>query len=299
MSNQLANKMQTYTEVPPPMVWNAIAKRLDEQKIQEENFGKKMQETSIEPPAGIWNEIAEKLDAQETKVVPFGKNTKVIGTWKYAAAAVVIGLVATTIWFTTNKSETTTPVAVNNPIPSNNDMNGVVKQPTTGDTTNKQIVSNNTTANNDVVASNPTTNTNKKNQKVNSKKIGLTSEPTILSTQDEDIDIASVNPLDNGLQPIVSENGQVVEDINSINASNRYITIVGPNGESVRISSKFSKQLGLFGGQSEEAIDVIIKESAKWRTTITKWRKLMNNAKVSPSFENFMDINAMSKLLEQ
>jgi hypothetical protein len=64
------------------------------------------------------------------------------------------------------------------------------------------------------------------------------------------------------------------------------------------VSSKFSKQLGLFTEQDPdkmENIDFIIKESAMWRNKISNWRKIMNMADVSPSLDNFMDIIELSK----
>ncbi len=297
MSNQIQHKMQSFAEAPPPMAWLAIAERLDEQKNSEEQFGKKMYESSITPPSGIWNKIEERLLTQNVKVVTVPKTGKVIGIWKYAAAACVACIAAASIWMATN-DKSPDVIVVNKP-------DQTLSQPTTNnplaDPATKSPAGNGVATvipnNKETTVSNTSSATT--TQKVKAAQNDVQSAFIPVTQQPDAQDIAAINPLDNGLTPIVNSDGQAEENIDNNSNTNRYVSIIGPNGESIRVSSKFSKQLGLFGGSSEEGIDVIIKESAKWRNTITKWRKLMNNAKVSPSFENFMDINALGKLLDQ
>ncbi|MBL0147036.1 MAG: hypothetical protein IPP48_16295 [Chitinophagaceae bacterium] len=80
------------------------------------------------------------------------------------------------------------------------------------------------------------------------------------------------------------------------------MTIVGPDGQSVRISSKFSKQLGYFTDRSPESmenIDFIIKESTIWKNKIAGWRSQMNSSSLAPSISNFMDVVEFSKLVSE
>jgi len=83
-------KLYNLTETPPPDLWSRIDERL-----VDDDFNKKLAEklAAIEetPPVGNWRRIAANLKT-EIPVVSIGKSYS--RTVRYAAAAVVIGLIA-------------------------------------------------------------------------------------------------------------------------------------------------------------------------------------------------------------
>lgn len=87
-----------------------------------------------------------------------------------------------------------------------------------------------------------------------------------------------------------------------MNTPNNYVSFIGPNGQEVKVSSKFSNLLGYMDGkepESEEYLDKIINESNFWRGKFKTWRNKMINNNVAPSPSNFMDIIELSKLLQE
>jgi hypothetical protein len=80
------------------------------------------------------------------------------------------------------------------------------------------------------------------------------------------------------------------------------VSFVGPNGQEVKVSSKFSNLLGYMDGRDPETVenlDKIISESNFWRGKFKSWRNKMisNNNASSPA--NFMNIIELSKLLNE
>ncbi len=102
-------------------------------------------------------------------------------------------------------------------------------------------------------------------------------------------------------QMLQDVNGETPMDISLMNAPNSYISVTGPDGQSVKVSSKFSNLINLLNDKNPAAvenIDIIISESAKWRSTFANWREKMTNNSIAPSISNFMDIIELSKMLE-
>jgi hypothetical protein len=90
MSERLQNKMYDYEVTPPANLWEKIAAELDESGLAHE-FRSKLYEIEITPPAAAWSKIKASLNAEE---VESPKRKKVFPVFRYAAAAVIIGLVA-------------------------------------------------------------------------------------------------------------------------------------------------------------------------------------------------------------
>jgi hypothetical protein len=90
--SSLKNKLYNYEQAPPAKAWDKIAAALDESHLSDE-FPSKLYNTEVIPPAMAWDRIAGSLDAEEgPKVVHMAKRG--FSFFRYAAAAVVIGLIA-------------------------------------------------------------------------------------------------------------------------------------------------------------------------------------------------------------
>lgn len=89
MSSALQNKILNYEVAPPVGVWDKIAYALDESELA---FPSRLYEAEVIPPVSAWNKIANSLDADQETVIP--QRRRISPLLKYAAAAVVIGLLA-------------------------------------------------------------------------------------------------------------------------------------------------------------------------------------------------------------
>ena len=90
------------------------------------------------------------------------------------------------------------------------------------------------------------------------------------------------------------------EDVSLLDLPNSYFLMTGPNGQSVRVSSKFRNTIQYLNGSSnEELLDVILRESRYWRNQFKEWKEEVGHSTFIPSAENFMDIAELMKLLQQ
>src|SRR5258705_4353274 len=90
MSERLQNKMYDYEVTPPADLWEKIAAELDESELAHE-FPSKLYEIEITPPVAAWSKIEASLNAED---VESPQRKKLFPVFRYAAAAVIIGLVA-------------------------------------------------------------------------------------------------------------------------------------------------------------------------------------------------------------
>jgi len=62
--NKLSQKLEALEVTPPPAVWSHIAAQLDEVN-QENKLSKKLYNTEVTPPPAMWDKISRELDDQE------------------------------------------------------------------------------------------------------------------------------------------------------------------------------------------------------------------------------------------
>src|ERR1700677_2133132 len=75
------------------------------------------------------------------------------------------------------------------------------------------------------------------------------------------------------------------------NDSEKYITVAGPNGETVKVSSKMSGLAAYIADdKSEIATDGTNSDKSFWQSKFKAWREKMSQNSVTPSLTNFMDI---------
>lgn len=329
MNNNWLNKIQTHNATPPEGVWNSIANELD--KIEEEaatSFAKKMFDFEVAPPIKVaknifatldkaapvsiserlyhyteaaptatWDNIAAILDKEnETNVISIGnKKNKLRSIYiSIAAAAAVITIISIAV--------------INN----NGERPGTIKEtiaatiPQKQNSTPANIVPQKTITQQDISKAN--------------KEIKVTSVPNIdkgkivevISTTPSpaikayitinDVVALAQNPTEGNKEKLKDIHGETPVDIALMNTANTYISITGPDGQSVKVSSKFSNLISYLNDKNpntKENIDVIIEESEKWHKTFSVWRDKMSSVAVAPSLSNFMDIIELSKILEE
>jgi hypothetical protein len=94
--------------------------------------------------------------------------------------------------------------------------------------------------------------------------------------------------------------GEIKEDVSLLDLPNSYFLMTGPNGQSVRVSSKFRNTIQYLNSSgNEELLDVILRESQYWRNQFSTWKEQVGHSTFIPSAENFMDIAELMKLLQE
>jgi tetrahydromethanopterin S-methyltransferase subunit G len=272
-----SEKILAHEVNPPSFIWNKIAAELDTEK-ESTNLPNKMLAYQVEPPTFIWNKIEDELD-NTTKIISIAPQKRVMPFYaKMAAAACIFFVVGSTVWMALKPNEPTTPTAKVNPI----------------QTTPTKEVSETTPPT--LLASDTKENVKKEGSTKIDKKAQPTSTPSTELGEIEyagNIDVQPLvkNPIDNNNEKLKNTSGEVPIDIDLINAPNGYMTIIGPDGQSVRVSSKFSNLIGLLNDKSPI--------SAEWRTKFAAWREQMNRSTLTPSVTNFMDVMGLINLLKE
>jgi hypothetical protein len=285
-----STKIYLEEATPPPGAWHEIAAALNH--TENSNWQAKLYEKEITPPAGVWAAISTALDATDTRVITMQPRRRFY--YRLAAAAVVIVAVAgTALWFAGNQSTNTAAQTTAKNTAPEEKLNPAEKQ--TAETT---IL--------------PGAETQEKQQPA-AVIVKKQTKPTVTQADDKIIPpleyvknnqtgFLPENPVLNNSKKLPGNNGQVNTDIALMDApANTYISISGPDGQSIRVSSKFANLIGYLsdGPTKEERLDVIIRESALWKATFRQWKEKMISNTAAPSLGNFMDIIEMSKLLNE
>jgi hypothetical protein len=305
----LKTKMYNYQSTPPSNVLANIFATLDEDEKQVSiSFTERMYNYKQQAPASAWQNIIIELDKSEAKIVTL-TNTNKKGKaiyFKMAAAASVIAVIATTVWLS---SRNTVNPTGNNPIAS---ITPAIEPPVTATVKTEQ---NTTPANNNSKENTALPTSDPQEKKQTQEKITQTEVKTVkekiasLTTATNVRDYVKSNPTftladdpaKSSNEKLQNTHGETPMDIALMNTPNNYISVTGPDGQSVKVSAKFSNLIGYLTGNSadtQENIDVIISESAKWRKIFAGWREKMTNNSVAPSIANFMDIINLSEVLE-
>lgn len=315
MNSGLQNKMYNYEVAPPQGVWEKIAAELDESELSYK-FSAKLQNTQVTPPARIWQNIAVTLDESELvndyssrlhdieAIPPAGAWNKIKTTLdteheaavperrrlspllRYAAAAAIIGAVAfgASQLFTGKKNETE---VVKIAEPAKNIIAPVPNEINTIPDNNLNIAeeardqaaleaSKQTYAKLDVSVANRI-----KKQTVNffSQAVDLTSAFTELTPQDTYREMHSSETTEPALAHYDKKEG----------LNNRYIMLMTPDGNIIRMSKKLGGILCCVSGEEQD-------EGCK--DQLKKWREKIAGSSSSSS-GSFLDVlNMVSSLQE-
>jgi hypothetical protein len=283
-------------ETPPAGVWEAIASALDDNEAKEDWQHTIYNQTAI-PPEGVWESISTHLDKAAVSNVPAAVPVRRLSIIRMAAAAVITGLLATGVWFLTqpaakapvdvaatpSKPAAPATTVAPAPIPVFDSMSPISQSVPIA--TAKATVAQSRVAPQRSITIQPLS------FLPESKAVG-TDETTIPAMALENRAL-----LDNPAGNAIDNMDNTVSVVNS-----GYISISGPDGQTVRLSSKFSNLAAYLNDESpdtEELLDRIIRESAFWKAKFRRWREKMLNNTTAPSFGNFMDMIELGKLLEE
>ena len=322
----VATKLNNFDATPPSSSWSAIAARLDDDKqyigvstrlndfevlpphsawdtiaasINNEQSGAvatKMKNFEAIPPQQTWNNIAAALaNTEEAKTTVINFRTTI---YRMAAAAVVIGLLVGGWILVSNNYVKDTLVKNKQPeIP----VNPSPKKETLinpgynlSDQKVESVASLNEPSSSNAEKRNATINRMAADENNVVLKHAIVND--LLTYQEKPIVIHS--------SPILDREGNVIADMDVLTTSN-YIVVMGPNGQTTRISSKFASVIRFLDGNvddpagTEEYLDKVIKESDTWKKRFQVWRSKISQSTFIPSASNFLDIVEFKELIQE
>lgn len=296
MSTVLQTKLLRHEMPPPQGNWEAIAARLNkEYNTQEIEVSQKIDAIEVVPPTDAWKNILQSLDENNTTKVP----AKVIAfNWKrWAVAALLTGVASTLIWMYNSQKSSAEIVTTNSETIAPQKKNDTGKSIATSPVTPAKVP---------VIPAVTNKNNNKPLIASLAESFKRKPHPIHPSSSVEENIITPVDITETAAvtAPLLRDSkGNVIMDMNLLTSgSSNYISVTGPNGEQTRISTKFANYLMYLnkdGGDNEEYIDYLIRNSNFWKTRFEQWRnKILQQASFIPSSTNFFDILELKELLK-
>lgn len=285
-------------EAPPPYVWDKVVHDLDNEYFA---FKENLFHAEEAPPSNVWNNIQTLLDKETTKRASVISLPQIIRI--SAAAAVIAILFFTTNYFlktkeavinTTAQKNTQIPQKIADTDESGKDNNSITNPVVQSKEKNKLIIASNTE-------------TPVKRRQENNQPVSVQSDggflpvplPELIATQRSNV--TDKYDLGNSFGKRVRNlKGEIKEDISLLDLPNSYFLMTGPDGQSIRVSSKFRNTIQYLNNTgNEELLDVILRESRYWKNIFREWKEKVSNSTFIPSANNFMDITELMQLLHQ
>lgn len=312
MSSGLQHKMYDYEVAPPTGVWEKIAAELDESELKQQfpstlynlevtppayawqniaatldesalvnDYAGRLASISVVPPVAVWNKIAISLDAEYEAAVPEHRGFSPL--LKYAAAAAIIGFLAWGgIQFFNKKTVDTT----------------LAKQGTIQPKENTETISSNQTldaADENIGGTNVAASIEEARNDAaleQSKKTFAKLDAAITHTKIKDA--ANFFFVADEYEPTGTRSVDIRDfiepsEIPSVDVSNRYIMLMTPDGNIIRMSKKFSNLVCCVSGeeQDKDCID-----------QMKKWREKIGSPSSTHSPGNVMDILSLVNSLQ-
>jgi len=277
MNSGLQKRLYEMEVMPPEAVWEKLSINIDEINA-DSPLSNKVSNTELVPPQGIWEKIDSVINVvekkqQEKKVIP-------IKIRRLAAAAVIIGLIATTwILFSTKKASTDLAGTEDKPVQkeSSADTNRIENKNNKKETIDSQIDLQETTSIASVSGKSPADKNNpyKKNRKGR-------------IPQSATVQYASLNA------PLAKSFHQPIDDLSSVTADQHYLTMVNSNGRLVKIPAALAHLAPHMQDKpiSEDVYEVMFGQGTYWKETMSEWRKKIATLPVSSgdAFTSFIEL---------
>ena len=251
--SSLQDKLYNQEQTPPAGVWEKIADSLDESHLADE-FPSRLYNAEAMPPADSWNKIATALEP--APAIPM--RGKSLSFFRYAAAAVVIGIIAFGVVKFMNRNDG-----------KGNIEEAVAKtKPKDSTSTNMQV--------NPPLESNPSVIAETPSEAPDESVAAKNSSASV----SKKIRTKYVAPVNDDAGPVYAFNEHTP------NLADRYIMYMTPDGGIVRMSKKWGSLVCCVSGQDQD-------EDCK--DQIKKWQEKLACAPVANG--NFMDIFSLVNTL--
>lgn len=305
MPANLHDKLINLEVNPPATSWENISKRLDEEfDVAEIRLSQKLMDATAMPPDKIWEDIAAAIPARQeikhkARVIPM--------KWKrIAVAAILLGLIATTIIYFVNSGIETpiVPVAIN---PPHTDSNKKLTEKTQDPAIVQNPLSAPTIAITPRLPDNTILSGTAQEQKstavAQSRISSRAEEPRNLKYSHTGYiqSIRNSSPIAINGPSIRDINGRIILDPDLVTApgDKNYIIVTAPNGEQTRISSKFLYLLSSLNEPDQtDYKDLPSWIRAGWRKRFTQWKEKIQQSSFVPSAGNFLDVFELNELIK-
>ncbi|MBI5856880.1 MAG: hypothetical protein HZB42_04440 [Sphingobacteriales bacterium] len=276
MSSGIQHKLLTYEVTPPSGVWNKITDELDDSELDHE-FPAILRSAEINPPATLWNKIQIAMNAGKEATV--SKQKRIPLLLRYATAAIVTGLVAWGGIQLLNSKQAKKDIVVNEDLPASIENT----------TSTPELIPEKATANNNNPVNTADAEEARNDAALEASKKTFAKLDISTAGNKRLKNIASAYRFaiagDAGMDPQTHTQAEACTSDNT----DRYIVIITPEGNIVRMSKKLSHLICCVSAEEE---DKDCKEQ------MSKWRSKIASATTSHSTGSFFDILSMVSSLQ-
>lgn len=276
----VSSKLTNIQVAPPVGIWENIALTLDESPLIN-NIAERLQNTEVIPPATAWNKIVAELDQVHEGSVPARRRLSPF--IRYAAAASIIGLIAfSALQLFKNKvtNENDGIVKGSTPVPEKiNSILPPVKQETTSFDTPEAIADAEEVRNDVALEA--------------SKKTYAKLDKPISAKMDMAAAFYFNNALSTGTTRGLGDMFDVPDEepiTNNNNINSRYIMLMTPDGNIIRMSKKLGDLICCVSGEEQD--DDCMHQ-------LNQWKEKLANSYAGHSPGNFMDIFSLVNSLQE
>jgi hypothetical protein len=263
--SSLKNKMTNYEVVPPARVWDNIAASLDESESGQ-SFPSRLHDMQVNPPAAAWINIENELTGAEAPVIPLKKRSNPFV--RYAAAAIVIGILAVAVFRYSSRTSGTIEVNPKNIVNAQPKKSDVVPAPPTE--------TNNLPTNPDEV------NTDNRTVIAQIEQPSRNAEHRSLHRVAAVTNYSSADGSDYAGNPLYAYADYTMPDV-----ADRYIMLMTPQGTIIRMSKKLGNLVCCVSGEEQDA---------DCKSQLKKWQEKLATSPAAPG--NFLDIVNMVNSLD-
>jgi hypothetical protein len=274
LQNEFPGKLYNTTVPPPASAWDKINAVLDNGGFQHE-FPSRLYNMEVAPPAGIWDKVAASLSETTTPVQ--APVRRLSPFFRYAAAAVFIGAIAWGIIRLAVNSNNTGDGSVMASGRNDSNLANDNKTPGPATTPIPSIATNENEDDDDAIEKSKTL-LAKLDRPARKTSRAITS--SLITTSNNDDVIAERN---------LSQTIYAYAD-HIPNLADRYVMLMTPDGNIIRMSKKWSELLCCVSGEEQD-------EGCK--DQLKKWQEKMATSTLAPSPGNFMDILGLARSLDE
>ena len=281
---RLKDKLYNFEVAPPPGAWDKIVTELDHSMLNAE-FPSTLFHLQVPPPKSAWSKIRSALDSTSATPTPVRRLNP---AWKYAAAAVLAGLIffAGFNIFKSNKSgDPAVATTTGTPVPNNNTVSPGIG--TTEDNRTQEEIK-------DDAALEESKHTLAKLEDMLPNSINQT---PIYADQliDKPVNaqvaaFTDINPENTYRELCYVPFDEPLHEDNLSTTASRYVLLMTPEGNFIRMSKKLEELVCCVAGEDQ---------GPECKDQISDWRQKIARSAHSSSPGNFMDILNLVKSLQE
>jgi hypothetical protein len=267
--SSLKDKIYNYEVTPPAGTWDKIAINLDEAELAN-TFPDRLYNMEANPPANSWEKINASLNPRGEPSVSFLQ--RIPSYLRYAAAAIFIGAIAFGIIKLTAGSNSNENMAVKASVDKDSSESGKNKP---------NVIEETQTAKSDADEDDAALE--------RSKNMVARLDHSVKTIRRKLSAVRNQARYTDNLDAELSQSIYAYED-HVPNLADRYVMLMTPDGNIIRMSKKWSDLLCCVSGEEQDA---------DCKDQLKKWQQKMATSSLAPSPGNFMDILGLVNSLNE